>query len=125
MDLILLDATPKTPKVAFDQENGTLEIKGTSIHENADKFYGPIHVHVQAYAKAPRPTTQIVIELDYFNSSSAKYLLEMLRQFEDLHVSGRSRVALEWRHASDDLDMEEAGEDFSSLLEFPVKIVSF
>ncbi|MCB0788135.1 MAG: SiaC family regulatory phosphoprotein, partial [Flavobacteriales bacterium] len=53
----------------------------------------------------------------------AKYLLDIFRLLEDLHREGRSKVRLEWRCASDDLDMQEAGNDYRQLLEFPVKVV--
>ena len=118
-----LAATDKTPLVELDAAQGVLRISGTSIPENADGFYAPLFDLVESYAAAPAQRTRISVALDYFNSSSAKYILDILKRMEDLHASGSSTVSMEWHHAQDDLDMEEAGRDYGELLEFPVKLV--
>jgi hypothetical protein len=97
-------------------------VRGCSIHENADRFFLPLLDHVEAYCRTPVPRTVVVFALTYFNSSSAKYLLDLLKVLEELHAAGQSRVELEWRYDEGDLDMQEAGEDFKGLLEFPVKL---
>ncbi|MBK9176676.1 MAG: DUF1987 family protein [Flavobacteriales bacterium] len=72
---------------------------------------------------SPAPRTTVRVSLTYFNSSSAKYVLDLLKRLEDAHMAGATRAVLEWLHAPDDLDMMEAGRDYKSLLEFPVKLV--
>lgn len=116
-------ATDKTPAIRFDTGQGLLVIRGCSIPENADRFYSPLYDMIERYITAPAARTTVRIELNYFNSSSAKYLLDMLKRLEDLHASSRSQVTLEWHHSRDDQDMVEAGQDYRSLLEFPVKLV--
>lgn len=118
-----LPGTEKTPHLTFDLRTGRLALQGCSIPENADRFYNPVFDTLDRYAQAPAARTLVRIELTYFNSSSAKYLLDILKRLEDLHMAGSSQVALEWVHADGDLDMKEAGQDFRSLLEFPVKVV--
>lgn len=118
-----ITGTDKTPSVHFDPEAGTLEITGCSIHENADRFFQPVLRAVEEYARVPGPRMNVKLQLTYFNSSSAKYILDMLRSMDDLHASGASKVKLEWHYDSDDLDMEEAGEDYKALLGMPVKLV--
>ena len=104
-----LPATDKTPAVHFNPAQGLLEIAGCSIHENADGFFRPLLRQVEAYARQPAPETLVRISLTYFNSSSAKYVLDL--------------VAVEWCYAPGDLDMQEAGQDYRGLLEMPVKLV--
>ena len=122
--MLELQATDKTPLVHFDPGTGMLELAGIAVHENADAFFAPIMAEIERYALAPAQNTTVRIELEYFNSSAAKYLLDMLRTLEDLHLAGSSSVGLEWVHAADDLDMQEAGQDFKFLLEFPTKVVA-
>lgn len=122
-DPVALEATAKTPAVSFDPRTGTLRMGGCSIPENADRFFTPLLDLLERYAAAPAPRTTVRVELSYFNSSSAKYLLDMFKRLEDLHTSGGSRVLLEWCHAPGDLDMVEAGNDYRSLLDFPVKLI--
>lgn len=116
--------TAKTPAVELDPDAGLLVISGCSVHENADGFYAPIYRSLEEYVRTPATNTLVQVALTYFNSTSAKYLLDILRLLEDLHVDGRSRVRMEWSCAEDDLDMEEAGNDYRQLLEFPVKVIA-
>lgn len=123
MDLRLqLSATEKTPAVTIDPDQGRFSISGCSIPENADRFYSPIQDIAEKYVQNPAARTTLRIELNYFNSSSSKYLLDLMKCFSDLHASGRSNVVLEWWYAKDDLDMKEAGEDYRSLVDLPVKL---
>ena len=96
MERLELAATDKTPSVLFDPNAGVIEIRGCSIHENADRFYRPLLDQMEAYAVEPAKQTSVRFTLTYFNSSSAKYLLDMLRLLDDAHVSGASKVMLEW-----------------------------
>lgn len=118
-----VDATDKTPRIDLDSATGVLELAGCSIPENADRVFGPLLDAVESYAQGPRPRTTIRIGLTHFNSSSAKYLLDVLKRFEDIHAEGRTKAMVEWRFAPGDLDMKEAGTDYRSLLEIPVKLV--
>ncbi|MCB9170820.1 MAG: DUF1987 domain-containing protein [Flavobacteriales bacterium] len=117
-----IPATAKTPEVRFDPDKGALVIRGISIHENADGFYAPIHQHLSSYLAGPAERTSIEVRLDYFNSSSAKYLLDLFKLLDDLHASGASRVELTWTYREDDMDMEEAGRDYQGLLDMPVRL---
>lgn len=122
MEILSIDATDKTPAIRFDPGPAVLEIRGCSIHENAARFFDQLFAWIDAYAQAPARTTEVRVALEYFNSSSAKYLLDIFKRLDDLHASGRSKVGLEWSHDPDDLDMQEAGNDYKALLELPVKV---
>jgi hypothetical protein len=124
MEPMHLAATDKTPAVRFDPAKGELEITGCSIHENADDFFTPLWDKVDAYVARPASRTHVSVRLSYFNSSSAKYLLDILKRLDDLHASGTSKVSLEWIHEEGDLDMQEAGNDYKGLLDMPVKVVA-
>lgn len=122
MEAFHLAATDRSPRVHFDPSAGVLELSGRSIHENAAAFYERLFERIDAYAAHPAPQTHAVIALEYFNSSTAKCLLDILKRLDELHAGGGSRVSLEWRYEDGDLDMQEAGNDFRALLEMPVKL---
>lgn len=123
MERFELDATTKTPRVVLDPGTGRIELSGSCIHENADRFFRPLFERVQAYLEMPQPRTMVRIDLEYFNSSSAKYLLDLLRIVDDGHAAGRTTARVEWGHRTDDLDMREVGEDFQGLLDMPVQLI--
>jgi hypothetical protein len=116
--------TEKTPAVLLDPVAGVLVISGCSVPENADGFYGPLLDSIERYAAHPASRTVARVSLSYFNSSTSKYLLDIFKAMEDIHLNGSSGVTVEWHHEADDLDMREAGEDYRSLLEVPVKLVA-
>lgn len=123
MEHLQLAATEKTPSVIFDPDKGTIELAGCSIHENADRFFRPLIDLAERYALEPAEQTTIRLSLSYFNSSSAKYVLDLLKIMDDVHLGGTSKVRLEWLYEEDDLDMEEAGNDYRALLNMPVKLL--
>lgn len=116
-------ATDKTPSIRLWPSEGLLEIFGCSIPENADRVYGPLLDALETYSSSPASQTTVRIGLKYFNSSSAKQLLDLLKRLDDLHAEASTKVVMEWYYAPDDLDMKEAGEDYRSLLDFPVKLI--
>ncbi len=117
-------ATEKTPGVTFDTAQQRLHLAGCSIHENAEVFFGPLMARAEQYAKECGGHTVIEVELEYFNSSSSKYLLDLFRIFDEIRLTGQGTVELRWLYAADDLDMEEAGRDYALLLDMPVHLVS-
>lgn len=117
------EATPKSPRLLLDPATGGLSIAGCSIPENAERIFGPLLDALEAYLASPAARTMVTVELNYFNSSTAKYLLDLLKLLEEAHELGHTKVLLEWRHSASDLDMIEAGKDYRDLLDFPVKLV--
>ena len=56
------------------------------------------------------------VDLDYFNSSSAKFLYDIFLELKRL-VSSRIPVIVEWLYDEEDTDMQETGSDIATLLE--------
>ena len=54
MERFELAATAKTPRVLLDPARGVLELSGSSIHENADKFFRPIFDQLRSYIDPPQ-----------------------------------------------------------------------
>ena len=122
MEPIIVEGTPKTPGVMFDAESGILEIKGRSIPENAIEFYKPLVDWLEAYAKNPLKRTQVNIQLEYFNTSSSKCILDVFKKLEGIHKA-KNEVIINWYYEEDDEDMLEAGEDYESIIRVPFKMV--
>lgn len=122
MNDILLDGTPKTPTVHFNSTTGLLELRGRSIPENSIEFYKPLIDWIDQYAHAPRPLTQLRVQLEYFNTSSSKCILDLFKRLEAVRNSG-NEVQVLWHYEADDEDMLEAGEDYQAIIKLPFTMV--
>jgi hypothetical protein len=113
MQNIHLDSTERSPAVDFAFDNGHLRMRGESYPEDAAAFFGPLlqalRDHAGSLAGAP---LVMDLELTYFNSSSAKALMNMFQILEDA-AAGGATVTINWHYNRDDDAMEEFGEDFA------------
>jgi len=122
MESISIEGTTKTPTIKLDPQTGTIEIKGRSIPENSIEFYRPIVEWLEEYAKSPQKKTTVNIQLEYFNTSSSKCILDIFKKLESIKKA-RNEVVINWYYEEDDEDMLEAGEDYESIIRVPFKMI--
>jgi len=122
MEPLIYDATPKTPYVRFDPDTGILEIKGRSIPENSIEFYKILIDWLDEYSKNPKEKTIVNIQLEYFNTSSSKCILDFFKKLEALYKNNYDVIII-WYYEDDDEDMLEAGEDYESIIRVPFKMI--
>ena len=114
METLKIAKTDDTPGITLDKALGTFEISGRSLPEDAVDFFEPAFVWLRAYAKAPNPATAFVFKLEYLNTASSKIVQDLLSLLEQI-----KGVKIVWYYAEDDEDMEDAGHEFSELVEIP------
>ena len=122
MEELNIEGTPKTPTIRFDTNSGEMLIKGRSIPENSIEFYKPLTDALDAYTGAPQGETKVNIQLEYFNTSSSKCILDVFKKLEKIN-SGGSTVTINWHYEEDDEDMLEAGEDYEAIINVPFKMI--
>lgn len=122
MEPISYEGTPKTPSVNFNANDGVIEIKGRSIPENSIEFYKPLVDWLEEYKNNAKPQTKVIIQLEYFNTSSSKCILDVFKKLEAIHKA-KNPVEIQWYYEEDDEDMLEAGEDYESIIRVPFKMV--
>lgn len=122
METVTIEGTPKTPTINFDMQKGVLEIKGRSIPENSIEFYKPLVDWLEKYSASPKPQTNVNIQLEYFNTSSSKCILDVFKKLEAIHKNG-SEIVINWYYETDDEDMLEAGEDYQAIINVPFKMI--
>lgn len=109
---LLIEAGDRSPRVLFDAAQGRLHISGESYPEDAAAFFGPILRALEEQLDRDEPPLSVDLELSYFNSSSAKALMNIFQMLEEAARRGRS-VTINWHYHPDDDTMEEFGEDFA------------
>jgi hypothetical protein len=114
----------KTPLVDLDSISGVLKIEGRSIPENAQEFYRPILSWLDHYLNFPAEETVLYLNLEYFNTSSSKIILDIMMRLKKNHLKGK-KVVVRWLYQEEDEEMLEAGNDYASLIEIPFQIESF
>lgn len=113
MEKISIEATERTPYTAFDPDARHLLLRGESYPEDAAAFFGPLQQALREFLPQLDDVPFVVdLELSYFNSSSAKALMNMFMLLEQAAAAGHS-VRINWHFHPDDDTMAEFGEDFA------------
>ena len=121
-------ATDLTPEIILAPEENKFLIAGKSAPEDVRGLYYPVIEWMEEFADEVRQnniytdTKPLLLKLDleYFNSSSAKFLFDVFSYFRDLHNEGVA-VDIEWHYDEEDVDLREAGEDMALLCELPFR----
>ena len=108
-----IEPTEKTPEVSIDTDNGKVSIKGVSVPDNPYDFYQDMLDSIDEYLQAPNESTEIEFHLEYFNTSTALVIRNLLRKLES--QSGATSLSIKWIYEEDDEDMMEAGSEFQFL----------
>lgn len=118
-----IKGSKQIPEITFMFKSGNLEISGRSIPENSFEFYNPIIEWMNKYSENPNKQTKVKIYLEYYNTSSSKYLFDIFRKLENIHNEDNDNiVVVEWYYDKDVDEMIEMGEDFSDLIKVPFEI---
>lgn len=110
-----IEGTSKTPEIILDLENGNLSISGVSILENPRAFYAPLFSAIHEYLANPKESTTITFDLEYFNSSSAIMIRDIIRSFET-HPAA-STCVVKWLHDNDDHGIRNSGYEFQNIFD--------
>ena len=119
MSTIQLEGTAKTPNIAFHDAPMSMAISGRSIPENTIAFYTPLLEWVDEHLKGGG-TLEVSIRLEYFNTSSSKCLMDLLRRVEQ----SPAEATVLWYYEEEDEDMLEAGEDYDAIIDMPFRLIA-
>ena len=108
-----LDATARTPAIILDDKAASLTMSGESYPEDVPLFYEALTEQVTSYFGAHDDAFTVNIKLTYFNSSSARALMELLDLLDAEAAKGRA-ITLNWYCDPDDDITREFAEDISA-----------
>lgn len=122
MEKLIIEATVNSPKIVLDPESKLFEFSGESRPENVRNFYLPVLEWLEKYTshesglnKAQRtPALNCIFNFEYFNSTSAKYILDIFKSLNALNTLGLD-LDIKWFYEEDDEDMLEVGEEMSRM----------
>ena len=113
--ILNLQGTEDTPEVLFNKETNQFSLSGRSLPEDAFLFYSPIINWMSNYVKNPNAYSELIISLEYFNSSSVKQILNLISLFEEI-VKSKKEAKIVWCFSEGDDLMEIKGLEFQSMV---------
>lgn len=120
MKVIDIRGNKKIPTILFDSEKGLIEIKGRSIVENAPGFYEPLIDWLNDYEKKPQAETTVNIHMEYFNTSSSKWIFTIAKKLKDIYDK-TGNVNVRWWY--DDEDILEYIEIIQKVTKLPMELI--
>lgn len=121
MNTLSIKATEDTPGINFDATTGVLEISGRSLPEDAAGFYKPVLDWLKQYVSSAKANSSLAMKLEYFNTASSKIILDIFNIIEK--ITADKKVI--WYFDKDDEDMQEAGEEFSEIVNIPFEYKTY
>lgn len=109
---VLLEKTTDTPLIHFAP--GMLVIEGRSITEDILGFWNPLLAWTAQYIKEPEKHTLVEIGLEYINSSSSKFINEILQMLASVKDKGMA-LEVNWSYEEDDESILQLGKDLEAL----------
>ena len=110
MQDLFIERTDTLPSIEL-KTDGKIKLEGRALPENAHQFFEPLIAWAKEYSNED---IQIDINLEYFNTSVSKQLLDFLKVFEDNPAN--KRITIVWHYEEGDDEMLESGEIYEDLL---------
>jgi hypothetical protein len=126
MQRLFIKQTNITPEINFSPDENIFLIRGNSSPEDVRAMYYPVIEWIKMfiddiiegeYTKySPENPLKLQTDLEYYNSSSAKFFYDIFHELKRLKEAGIPFV-VEWMYDIEDLDQKEAGTDIALLVE--------
>ncbi|MBL4658679.1 MAG: DUF1987 domain-containing protein [Flavobacteriales bacterium] len=131
MESLHIEATEFTPMVIMDPSTNSFEITGESRPENAGAFYQEIlswldnYYNLRYWKDSKFSDVDAVFEfrLEYFNSTSAKFLLDIFMKLATFRKDDIN-IKVNWHYDEPDIDMKESGEEFAEMTGLPFEYIA-
>jgi hypothetical protein len=123
MEALIIQETEFTPFISLDPAKREFKIIGVSRPEDVGNFYSSSLDWLRKFEKENSESPvikpiRVEFFLSYFNSSSAKIILQMLEVLKSMMDSG-FEISIYWYYDEGDEQVKEDGEELSSVLDLP------
>jgi len=128
MRKLVIDRTDTTPLVILDPETKVYKISGESRPSDVREFYDQVILWLDDFtmylinSKDIENPVIFSFNLVYFNSSSAKLILDICKSLASLRLKGFN-VTVNWHYEEEDLDMLEVGKEMSRIVKCPFEYI--
>lgn len=113
-----------TPSVDFEASTGKCILSGKSYLEETWDFYDQLLNWLRSYMDEVKGSLHFEFHLTYFNTSSSKCILEIVKLLKKYQDEG-GQVELLWYYPEGDDDILEEAEDFEEFVGIAVKTIAY
>ena len=103
------------PSIAYEEMKGTIHIKGRSISPEVEAYYGDFLPYLEDNLKKNPMNLKIDIEFEYFNTKTAKLMMQFFGIVKKNVVEKDLDANITWIIEEGDDDLLEAAEDYEEL----------
>jgi len=121
MEALHIEGTKVSPQVTLDKSSGKFSIEGISTPHDPAGFFSPVLSWLDRYADSANAETYFDFRLNYFNTATSKFFLNIMFKLEKVIEAG-NEVLVRWYYDSDD-DMKEAGESYMDVVQVPIELI--
>jgi len=115
--------THTLPIIVYDEMKGKIKIKGRSISNEVEQYWGEFLPYLQDCAKKNPTNMDITIELEYFSTKTSKILMTFFGIIKDEIVECGFDATINWTVEEGDEDMLETAQDYESLTDLKFNII--
>ena len=113
MEDLFIKPSRRTPGVILTK--GKIEFRGRSVPTNPEKFYQPVIDWIKNYSTGTLEPTNIVLNFEYINTASTKWVFNMLKQL-GANSGAEKKLNVTWYYEEGDDDMFDLGSILQSLI---------
>lgn len=117
---VIQETKRNCPGIFYYPDTNRLELIGRSIPENPEIIFRRLEDWITVHFDHNKDL-DVMIQLEYINSGSSKYLFEILKRLTGFVRSG-STVNIKWLYEEDDEAMLELGEHYRDTAGVPLEI---
>jgi len=121
MENITISPTKKSFGITCNGEKGIIDITGISYPENAIEFFTPVLDWVKQFTENNNMPLLLQFKVNYYNTSSSKYLFKMLEILEKYYNKG-NKVEVKWYYCEGEEDMLESWKEMMEEFKLPYSI---
>ena len=114
-----IEKTNQTPYI-YCNSDGIVKIEGRSFPSNSFDFFRPLIMWAKEFRG---DKLNIHIKLEYFNTSTCKQLLSLLRLF--VSNNKKRNVTVNWYYEEDDLDTLEIGQHYDTAVNATFNFIEY
>lgn len=126
MEKFYLQKTSFSPEIILDPDANLFKIAGESRPENVPKFYAPVFKWFESYLAETSVEKDRQINLqfnyDYFNSTTAKVMLDLINSITDLSTN-KLKLVVTWFYEGMDDDIFDSGKELERLTQVKFKFI--